>query len=96
MTDEPPTEQVAEIHAHLAATQELPVETAASRWLGEAEAVAADLVDDDVSEAVIGKRLGHVRDLLANVEETGHPEADDHVAAARELTRGVLDRLDAG
>lgn len=94
MTDDETMDRVAEVHEHLAATQELPVETAASRWLGEAEAVAADLVDDDVPEDVVRERMGHVLDLLANVEETGHPEADEHVRMARATVADLLDHPD--
>lgn len=86
--------RVAQIHDHLTATQELPVDRTASRWIGEAEAVTADLVGADVSEDVLCERLGHVRELLANVEETEHLAADEHVADARQITADLLDRLD--
>jgi hypothetical protein len=33
---------------------------------------------------VIRERMGHVRDLLSNVDSTGDPAADEHVAVARE------------
>jgi hypothetical protein len=84
---------VADLHAHLEATAELPVETRASQWLGEAEAVVADAVGPDVPEAVVEKRVGQVRMLLSNVEETGSEAADEHVAAARELVDEIEDRL---
>jgi len=85
MDDPDPATVAAEINEHLRATAERPVETTASRWIGEAEAVAGDLVGGDIDPDVIEERLVHVADLLANVEETGDPEADEHVAAAREL-----------
>ena len=74
---------VRDVHDHLAATEEVPLEREATRWVAEAQAVAGDLraVDD---EAVIRERMGHVRDLLSNVDSTGDPAADEHVAAARE------------
>jgi hypothetical protein len=84
---------VSDLHAHLEATAELPVETRASQWLGEAEAVVADAVGPDVPEAVVEKRVGQVRMLLSNVEGTGNETADDNVAAARELVDEIEDRL---
>jgi hypothetical protein len=77
-------EALAELHDHLAATAERPVERTASRWLGEAEAVAADArhIDDP---AVARERAAEVATLLSNVEDTGDAAADEHVAAARSL-----------
>lgn len=81
-----------DLHARLAATAELPVETEAGRWLGEAEAVAADAAGADVPEAVVEKRAEQVRRLLAEVDATGHPDADEHVAAARDLAAEIAAR----
>jgi hypothetical protein len=78
-------DRLTELADHLTATAERPVETRASRYLGEAEAVARDLADGDVDRAVVATRIGHVRDLLEPVAETGDPAADDHVAAASQL-----------
>lgn len=78
------------LHDHLAATAELPLDREATRWIAEAEAVAGDCLEV-TDDAVVRRRVGHVRDLLANVDGTGHPDADEHVEAARalatELTR---------
>lgn len=79
-----------DVHEHLQACLELPVERTASRWIGEAEAVARDLAEADLDEDVVEERLGHVRDLLAEVEETGNARATEHVEVARELTDSVL------
>lgn len=87
-------ERVRELHRHLEATARRPVERSAGRWLGEAEAVAADAARDDPPAAVVRKRVEQARDLLANVEGTGDDEADEHVAAARRLAAAVLE--DAG
>jgi hypothetical protein len=81
---------VERLHDRLRATAERPVDPAASRWLGEAEAVAGDLVGADIDPAVLEERVGHVADLLANVEGTGDPEADEYVAAARDLAADLL------
>ncbi|WP_276258827.1 hypothetical protein [Haloglomus litoreum] len=77
-------EALESLHEHLAATAERPVERTASRWLGEAEAVAADArhIEDP---AVARERLGEVVDLLSNVEGTGDETADEHVRAAKQL-----------
>ena len=79
------------LHAELAATAELPIERDASRWIGEAEAVAEDLVGAAASEAVVDRRVGHVRDLLAEVEDTGSEAADERVDEAERLTDRILD-----
>ncbi|WP_135819593.1 hypothetical protein [Halostella litorea] len=79
-----------ELYERLAATAELPVERDASRWIGEAEAVAADLAGSDLPPGTVAERVGHVQDLLAEVEGTGHPEADEHVERARALADAIL------
>jgi hypothetical protein len=84
---------VADLHAHLEATAELPVETRASQWLGEAEAVCEDALGPETPEAVVEKRVEQVRMLLSNVEETGNDAADERVAAARELVAEIESRL---
>lgn len=94
MTGDEQGDRVAAIHDHLAATQELPVETTASRWIGEAEAVAGDLVGADVDAGVLRERVGHVRNLLEQVDETGHPAADEHVERAADLAADLLDAID--
>ncbi|QLG60568.1 hypothetical protein [Halorarum salinum] len=81
MTDE----RLRRLHDHLDATAELPVEREASAYLGEAEAVARDLVERSAESAVVRERTGHVRDLLAEIEGTGNTDADEHVAEARAL-----------
>ena len=77
------------LHDHLAATAELPVETDASRWLGEAEAVAADVARGDPPPSAVETRVGQVRELLSHVEGTGNEAADAHVEAARELAEAI-------
>ncbi|AFK19603.1 hypothetical protein E6P09_02150 [Haloferax mediterranei ATCC 33500] len=86
---------VSTLHEYLAATATRPVREDVSRWLGEAEAVTADLAigplpDDDV----VRTRLGHVEHLLSNVDSTEDDEADTHVAAARETLVEALATLD--
>jgi len=92
-TDDDLGELVADLHAALEATAELPVEASASRWLGEAEAVAGDAVGTDVPEKAVAKRVEQVRMLLSNVEGTGSEAADERVAAARELAEEIDSRL---
>jgi len=87
-------EGVTAIHHNLAACLELPVERTASRWIGEAEAVARDLAEADPDEAVVAERLGHIQRLLGEVEATGDERASEHVARAEELTGEALERLE--
>jgi hypothetical protein len=78
------------LHDHLAATGERPVERTASRWLGEAEAIAGDIAHGDMDSGVRRERLEKVHHLLANVESTGDDAADDHVAKAKAIVETVL------
>lgn len=84
MTDE----RLADLHDHLAATAELPLDREATRWVAEAEAVAGDCLDI-ADPAVRRRRIGHVVDLLSNVDATGHPEGDEHIEAARTLAAAL-------
>ncbi|WP_396611402.1 hypothetical protein ACH9L7_14510 [Haloferax sp. S1W] len=88
---------VSELYDHLAATATRPVREDASRWLGEAEAVAGDLATGPLpDESVVRTRLGHIEQLLANVDATEDESADDHVAAARETLEQALALLENG
>jgi hypothetical protein len=84
-------ELVADLAATLEATAELPVERTASRWLGEAEAVAVDLTRGDPDPETVTRRVEHVRELLENVETTDNSEADERLAEARDLVARILD-----
>ncbi|MCU4800017.1 hypothetical protein OB920_06500 [Halobacteria archaeon HArc-gm2] len=92
MTDD--ADDLAALHDHLAATAELPVERSASRWLGEAEALAADLRESDLPDDVVADRLATIEELLSAVDETGDERADEHVAAARERLADARSRFD--
>lgn len=93
MTDPDLQDLVADLHEHLRATEPLPVETTASRWLGEAQAVAADAVD--APEPVIETRVEQVDRLLSNVDATGNEDADERVRLARETVARIEERLAA-
>ena len=93
MTDE--SDPVAAVHEHLAATEERPVEREAGWRLGEAQALAAEIAAGADEETVV-RRAGEIRTLLAEIDGTGDAEADDHVAAARELADRIAGRPDDG
>lgn len=84
-------EVVERLYSELEATEELPVEREASRWIGEAQGVVSGVVGGDLDEAVIRERVEHVVDLLDNVETTGHDAADEHVETARELATVITE-----
>ncbi|WP_254273503.1 hypothetical protein [Haloarcula marina] len=83
-------ERLGTLYDHLAATGERPVDRAASRWLGEAEAVAKDALTDGLDPSVRRERVAQIPHLLDNVEETGDEVADDHVAAAEAILDALL------
>ncbi|MFB6304141.1 MAG: hypothetical protein ABEH47_03170 [Haloferacaceae archaeon] len=85
---------LAAVHDHLAATAERPVSREASRWLGEAEAVAADVATGDPPPAATERRLDDLDRLLGEVDGTGDPAADDRVAAARDALAAARDRFE--
>ncbi|WP_241154837.1 hypothetical protein [Halorubrum sp. CSM-61] len=87
---------VTALHEHLAATEERPVEREAGWRLGEAQALAAEIADGGVDRATVIGRADEIRTLLAEIDRTGDREADDHVAAARELANRIANRTDDG
>jgi hypothetical protein len=91
VTDE--FDPVAALHEHLAATEERPVEREAGWRIGEAQALAAEIAAGADEETVV-RRAGEIRTLLAEVDGTDDAEADDHVAAARELADRIANRPD--
>lgn len=84
-------ELLASLHDHLEATAELPLDESANRLLGEAEAVAADAAQGDISNDVARERVEKVSELLAEVDGTGHDDGDQHVAAARRAADRILE-----
>ena len=84
-------DRAATVRDHLEATETLPVDPAAGRWIGEAHAVAADAADPGAPADVVRRRMGEVVSLLDEVESAGHPDADARVASARELARELSD-----
>jgi hypothetical protein len=95
MADDRTQALLADVAEALQATEELPVDRTAARWIGEAQAVAMDITQGDPGPDTVRRRVGHVVELLDNVEDTGHPEADERVDAARSAATDVLDRLDS-
>jgi hypothetical protein len=84
-----------ELHDRLEATEELPVRPAASVWLGEAAAVAADLVDADLPRNVVVERVRRVVTLLDEIETTDNERADEHVDAAERIARRIVETADS-
>jgi hypothetical protein len=84
-------DDVRELHERLEATEELPVRPDASVLLGEAAAVAADLVDADLPRSVVVDRVRRVVTLLSEIDTTGHSEADEHVRAAEDAAARIVD-----
>jgi hypothetical protein len=87
---------VAALHEHLAATEERPVEREAGWRLGEAQALAAEIAGGGVDDATVVRRAAEIRTLLDEIDRTGDREADDRVAAARELANRIANRSNGG
>ncbi|MCU4741728.1 hypothetical protein [Natronoglomus mannanivorans] len=90
MTDDALDARTHDLHAHLEATAELPIDRETNRWLGEAEAVARDAATSDLTAPVVKERVQHVEDLLSEVEDTGHEAGNEHLEAARSICRTIL------
>lgn len=86
-------DRLARLHHHLEATGELPIDRETNRWLGEAETVAGDVATSDLDRETVARRVAKVQELLEEVDETGHEEADQHLAAAK---RECVDLLEEG
>ena len=86
---------IASLHDHLVATEERPVEREAGWRLGEAQALAGQIAAGDLDDDVIRERAGEIGELLSAIDGTGDREADDHVAAARELASRIANRSPA-
>ena len=84
-------DRLARLHFHLEATGELPIDRRTNRWLGEAETIARDVERSDLDRETVARRVAKVRDLLAEVDETGHDEADRHLAAAKRECADLLE-----
>jgi hypothetical protein len=85
-------DQLRRLHKNLAATAERPVNSQASAWLGEAHAVVTDVATDPTApRAAVQRRVEQAEQLLENIEETGDPVADEHVAEAKELAAALLE-----
>jgi ABC-type cobalamin transport system ATPase subunit len=82
----------AALHTHLAATEELPIDPTANRWLGEAQAAAADVADGSAPDAVVTKRARQVVRLLESAGDLDNDEAVRHVDAALAVARELVDR----
>lgn len=79
-----------ELHRHLAATAEVPIDRKTNRWLGEADAVARDVATSDLEHEIVRERIENVRNLLAAAGEPDHGEAREHLEAARRLCDEIL------
>lgn len=90
-----PEDTLQALHDHLEATGELPVESSASHYLGEAQAVVADASKPGTPDSVVRQRVEQAADLIGHVEETGDQRADAHVAAAEAYAQRVLESLDS-
>ncbi|WP_440771210.1 hypothetical protein [Natronorubrum sp. DTA28] len=80
-----------QLHRHLEATAELPIDRLANRWLGEAEAISRDVATSDLEDDVVVERVEKIQHLLSEVDETGHEEGDDHLEAAIQCCKAILE-----
>ena len=83
---------LASLHDHLEATEDRPLSEEANRWLGEAQAIAADVDEAALDPETTRERVEEILELLDEVDGTGDEEADKHVAAANRAAERVLER----
>jgi hypothetical protein len=89
-------ELAAALHGHLAATEELPIDPTANRWLGEAQAAAADVADGTAPDAVVTKRARQVVRLLDSAGALDNADAARHVDTALAVARELVERGEDG
>ena len=98
MSDDPNREELnartQQLHDHLEATAELPIDRETNRWIGEAEAVARDVATSDLDRETTRNRVAKVRELLSEVGDTGDEAVDDHLEAARRCCDEILEETD--
>ncbi|MDQ2052496.1 hypothetical protein RBH26_18700 [Natronolimnohabitans sp. A-GB9] len=90
MTDDHP-DRTQQLHHHLEATGELPIDREANRWLGEAEAIAADVATSDLDRETVHERVTKIQKLLSEVDGTGSEDGDEHLEAARASCEAILE-----
>lgn len=83
MSDSNERDLAERLYRELEATEELPIDHRANRWLGEAQAVAREI--RDASGEVRREGATQVVGLLESVEDTGSEEADERVERALSL-----------
>ncbi|WP_336000384.1 hypothetical protein [Halorientalis halophila] len=88
------SELAAALHAHLAATEQLPIDPTANRWLGEAQAAAADVADGTAPDRAVEKRARQVRRLLENAGDPANADAVRHLDAASAIAEELIARAD--
>lgn len=81
-----PRELAEDVHAHLEATEELPIDHRANRWIGEAAAVA-DGIRGDFPEAARREDARRIVELLESIEGMENEEAIRRVERALALAR---------
>jgi hypothetical protein len=91
--DVPPEELASAMHDHLRATEELPIDPTANRWLGEAQAAASDVATGEYPDAVLLKRAEQVQRLLESAGDLQHSEAREHVETAHTMATELVERL---
>ena len=93
MTNNETSDLIENLHGHLEATEELAIRTGVNRWLGEAQAVAADLAEEEPPEQAVEKRVDQVLELLTHIDETDNPVADKHIQASLKTAEQIKKRL---
>lgn len=89
---DPDFDPVTALHEHLVATEERPVEREAGWRLGEAQALAAEIATGSVDDETLIRRAEEIESLLSAIDHTGDSEADERVAAAKELAARIAAR----
>lgn len=89
MSDESSERELADrLYRELEATEELPIDHRANRWIGEAQAVADEIVEADAETRRAGAE--QVVGLLDSVGETGNEEADRRIERALSLAERLV------
>lgn len=95
MTETPPNvddgDELQALYDHLRATEQLPIDRTANRWLGEAQAIAEDLAESDLDDDTVVHRVEKVLGLLEEIDATGDEEGDERVTAARTVAERILE-----
>lgn len=80
------------LHEHLEATAEKSPSEELPNELQDAKAIAGDAATGNLDRGSVHERVEDVKELIADIDDTGDETADEHLDAARRAADRILER----